>query len=1324
MRSWRILLLVGLAGACWPAEAATVCGPPYSCIGAGAPSSAVQSAFINAFLRNGFSSLVQAPSGVTRFGSTGLIQTFPALSGTGTYALIKPDTSDANNVAQMLPAMYAYYSTVSAATAGYPTNDTQVSCNVGFAACNWQTFSNHYALFVYATTVGNSSTYSISDPYFTKWQSFGGLNGMGPPVSAQATVTSYAGTQATAQSYVRGAIYNITSGVLIGRLLAVAAPFYDAYVAKGGDAGSLGLPVTESLALSNGHQRQTFEGGVLEYDPSTFTVFTPPPVGRVVLTPPGPVQMKVGDTLTVQAVISAQDGSALTDQLVTWTTSSAAVKIQASNSSATLTAAGAGTATITATTGGISASLTVSVTAPCCQIGQGAPTPAAQDAFQTAVARNGLSGQVHGTSSVTRTGNGYIQQLLSSDPTPVSYLVALPDGSTTAYIVTGAMLAQYSAQGGPAGTLGYPSSDATAGGRQSFKQGTLAGNPVQLVTDGILSKWASLGYETGAAGSPTSAASAFQTFRGTAGSLQSFQRGMILTAAIGPLAGKAFFVTGPVLSAYNANGGPGGNLGSPTNDVHVVSGLNQQDFDGGAIKFATGSTTASVTTTPRQPIVIATPTTVIAGGSVHLVVGGFSNGATVNVSQTGQPDFVVTVPNGTYAWDVLVPATAASRVVTVSATDTRTTSSARTTYTVQSLSSALVSLKVVSGDQQAGAPGAFLSQPVVVMLRDRSGNPLSGFKVTFSASPGAQITPASATTGANGQANARLRLPVTGLIALGTAEVGRSVVSFGAQSAAFVIPNVPAFLQGTQTVTANSRASLDQTSEQNIRQPGALVASAAAILRYYQSLGQSPGQSLDVALQPNGFADPFVLNQFLNSFCTTDAQGNQICDGFLSLGTQPVPNLWRLGAFAGNSIDVQVVPSDSNTMHDLLAGGSPLLVALSLNGLGSHFVVATGIEADGSLIISDPNPMFGQTNLDAYLNGFTITDGTGASVAVQGTVTGVVRFVSHLVSQAPSAAFLVAATAPVAISSSLGACGRTLQFPDTAATATPTTFGMLYFQACDGSNSTYEFDIAAPGLNATGLNATGLNKDAAYTGIFADLSATGSEIALSGSGAMASEVIQTVVANSPQWTLAPVPVGISTGGVVNAATSASAIAPGGLFSIFGTGLSGATVQINGQNATVTSATPFLVTAQVPFGTPPGSATLTVVSNSGTTQQAISISDVGPAIFTLRDGLAAITNQDNSLNASSNPAIRGTSIIIYGTGFGEVADFGSVSLAIARVVAVINGIEVAAEVSLSATTPGLYQVMVPLPESLPPGLTLPLFLTQGSATSNTVTVAIQ
>ena len=144
----------------------------------------------------------------------------------------------------------------------------------------------------------------------------------------------------------------------------------------------------------------------------------------------------------------------------------------------------------------------------------------------------------------------------------------------------------------------------------------------------------------------------------------------------------------------------------------------------------------------------------------------------------------------------------------------------------------------------------------------------------------------------------------------------------------------------------------------------------------------------------------------------------------------------------------------------------------------------------------------------------------------------------------------------------------------------------------------------------------------------------------------------------------------------------------------------------------------------PFGTPPGSATLSIVSNSGTVEQTISISDVGPAISRFAAEREPSENEDNSLNTAANPAIRGSSIVIYGTGFGEVSASGSASLAVTPVTAVINGIELPAEASLSATIPGLYQVTVSLPESFPPGLTLPLYLAQESATSNTVMVAIQ
>src|SRR5262249_3344306 len=158
--------------------------------------------------------------------------------------------------------------------------------------------------------------------------------------------------------------------------------------------------------------------------------------------------------------------------------------------------------------GKTSTPLIVTVTSVCCQIGEGAPTAALQQAFVAAVTRNKLTVQVPAASPVVRAGAGYAQQLAGNGAV---YLLAAADGSGTAYAVAGAILDAYDSLGGLTGSLGYPISDATAGGRQLFKNGALAGNPVQLVTGAILSKWASAGYENGIAGLPAGPVGAFQT---------------------------------------------------------------------------------------------------------------------------------------------------------------------------------------------------------------------------------------------------------------------------------------------------------------------------------------------------------------------------------------------------------------------------------------------------------------------------------------------------------------------------------------------------------------------------------------------------------------------------------------------------------------------------------------------------------------------------------------------------------------------------------------------------------------------------------------------
>lgn len=1267
-------------------------------VGTGAPDVTIQMAFINAYERNAFFTLVGAPTGnVVKYGTTGLIQQFPAVNTktNATLALIKPDTTDTYNVFQMQAAMFAYYSTISVGTAGYPNSDTlQCPALLSFPSnsCQWQPFTSNYALFVYASALPNGAqNFGTRDPFFTKWNNLGGVARLGPANSAETQVTSQFKSVATFQTYDQGAIYNITSGVLTGRLLAVQGPIYTLYVSYGAQGGSLGLPATDELLLPNGMHQQTFEGGAIELDPTTGIAVLRPRIDSLVIAPTGSIHLNLGDTLAVQVTPYAADGTLLTDRTVAWSTSNGSVvQIQATGYTATLKAVGAGNAVVTAgAEGKTSLPLNVSVTAPCCQIGEGAPTAAIQQAFQDAITRDKLSVQLPAASPAVRVGSGYVQQLLSTGMTPVPYLIAVADGSITGYVVTGAILAQYNGLGGPAGTLGYPLSDASAGGRQTFQQGTLAGNPVQLVIGAILAKWGVLGYETGVAGSPIAAAIPFQTFRGVSGSMQSFQNALILTTATRPLSGQAFSVIGLVLAQYSLSGGPGGDLGAPTDDEHAVNSVRQQDFDGGYISYAPGDAVASVFTNPRQPLVTATPGSVLSGTPVHLVVGGFNNGATVRVSQTGQPDFIVTVATGAYAWDVLVPAGAPNGTVTIRAVDVNSAVSAQGSYTVLSASSAALVISVVSGDAQTGAPGAQLAEPLVVVVRDQNGNPVPGQTVTFGASPGAQVVPASGTTNANGQASATLRMPMTAGVALATAQAAGKVVTFSARSAAVSITNFPALTQAVDGTLGNG--------SDTIRQEGALLTSAASMLRYYQSLNQLP--------QPNGLADPTTLNQFLKSFCTS---GSQVCDGFVSLGQsrEQTVNLWRLTAFVGGAADVRVESVDLNHVRDLVAGDCPVLLALSLNGLGSHFVVATGIASDGSLLIADPNPAFGQTSLDGYLNGFHSAGGG----SVQATLTGAVR----LLVQAPSSpGFLVIENVPVSISSVTGVCGQTLLFPDTAAVAGAMPVnppGTLYFSACDGAAGPYQLDVAA---------------QAAYNGTFTDLSVNGAVAMVAGTTPSSLLIVE----NGTQWSLAPLQASIAAGGIVSAASFTTDVAPGGLISVYGTGFvrSGfdTLVQINGEPAAVLVALPFQINAQIPPDISPGAATLSVASGNGNAQQSITVVSVAPEIFSITPTQGAVTNQDNSLNSPSNPALRSGAIVVYCTGLGAVSPAGQLSVASTPVTVVLGGTEL--PTAFAGLTPGLiglYQVNVLLPAAMPPGLFLPLYLKQAGATSNTVTVAIQ
>jgi uncharacterized protein (TIGR03437 family) len=1251
-------------------------------VGSGAPNETVRQGFITAYFRGAFPSLVKLPPAgdVRRLGTTGYLQEFNELNGTGKLALIRAsagnipivDDEPVTDTFQVWATMYAYFNSVGVGTAGYPRMDTAPCPPVPNNSCTYQWFDRNYALFVYVLANDLGQTFYTRDPYYTQWQAAGGVSGLGPATSGEQAVIAVTGTRATWQTFTQGAFYNMTSGALTGRLLTVKSPIHALYVSGGAHAGPLGFPIANEIVLADGSRRQSFERGAIDYAPGKDPVFRYP-VSTISLSAPATaIRLNLGDVLTVAARTYAPNGSELTDRAMVWTTSNGRVATVAANGgTATIKAVGGGSVTIRASSEGKTASLTIFVTAPCCGIGEGAPSGSVTQAFQDAVTRNRLNLRLPAADPVRRLGPGYVQEVLDANPAfGIRYLLAKPDNVAAVFVVTGELLARYEQVGGPAGTLGYPGSDATAGGRQMFAGGAalLAGSPVRLVSGTVAAKWAALGYETGAPGLPASDVAPFSTFLATTGLAQAFRNGTILAAQAGTQAGKAFFVGGLIGAKYVSLGGPAGRLGMPASDEYADGGRRRQEFEGGSIDYAPGDAEAQASERGRRPSVTATPPSAVAGSRVRFAAGGFEPDRTLRVSITGQPDFQVRTETGAYSWDTFIARNAPTSQVTVRAVDPQGgPASAEAVLTVRALADARLQLAKVFGDAQVGIPGGTLPQPLRVSVRDEFGTPVAGIPVIFNASPGAQIVAASTSTNAGGEAEALLRLPQEGT-ALATAEASRQVVTFSARGAGSTLRNFPKFTP-----------ELDSP----------LLVAAAAALRYHQDRGDFPAV--------NGLAEPALLNQFLTSYCSAGAEGDAFCDGFFTVPEtqERIVNPWRLGAFAGGGVEVVAVTPEDVAIRDALARELPVVVALALTSdgapAGSHFVVATGAQANGWIQIHDPRPAFGRTLLIDYLGGFD-ADGHRWKAAITGAA-----YLSPRQSEVPG--FLISSsTSALEVRSRSAACGVNFEFP-----LAPPSGGAFRFRYCDASEPLYQLDLGGKGLQRA---------------ILTDLGDPGGRLELAAGEGVAYSLSRPATV----WKAAPLAATLAASSIVNAATLTTGIAPGSLIYIGGTGLSEGRAEMDGQPITVVARQPFQLTAQVPLEVAPGAHSIRVESPYGSAAQAVRILETAPAIFASAN---AVVNQDGTLNSPLSPARRGQAIVVYCTGLGAVERQGTLARARAPVSAVVAGAELpVAFAGLAPAMTGIYQVNIVLPSSVPPGLDLELRLRQQGADTNSVPLSIQ
>jgi len=233
---------------------------------------------------------------------------------------------------------------------------------------------------------------------------------------------------------------------------------------------------------------------------------------------------------------------------------------------------------------------------------------------------------------------------------------------------------------------------------------------------------------------------------------------------------------------------------------------------------------------------------------------------------------------------------------------------------------------------------------------------------------------------------------------------------------------------------------------------------------------------------------------------------------------------------------------------------------------------------------------------------------------------------------------------------------------------------------------------------------------------------------------------------------------VNAGGVVNAASGASVIAPGDFISIYGLNLGG------GQTATTTpfpislaatqaflggQSLPLYFTANlqidaiVPYDIAPNSTQQLIIQTGDALSQPVNVTVAAaqPGVFTQNQsgsGPGAILGQKPGgvpkLNTPANPASAGDALLIYCTGLGTVtppvaagsaAPTSQLSNTDNEVTVTVGGQD--AKVLFQGLAPGfvgLYQVNVTVPSGIAAANDVPVILTVAGAASAPVTVAIQ
>ena len=402
----------------------------------------------------------------------------------------------------------------------------------------------------------------------------------------------------------------------------------------------------------------------------------------------------------------------------------------------------------------------------------------------------------------------------------------------------------------------------------------------------------------------------------------------------------------------------------------------------------------------------------------------------------------------------------------------------------------------------------------------------------------------------------------------------------------------------------------------------------------------------------------------------------------------------RLGENAGTSvIEARAsVPGLPTIRYTVTAtGGKP--TSLEKTGDGQTGKIATNLASplrirvvnESGTFVPFPEVVWRVTQGDATLT--TTTDATGSSAVVRfGTTPGPVRVVAAV--GALQATFTLTAQAPEPASiSTFSGQNQTLT---TGVLSEPLTVRVNELDNRPATGAVITFSGppnvrlhpvgGAPPANPVQVlaNENGL---ASVQAELLAVSALGEE---GGPSQVTQTVTITATAGSQLATSFLLPVvgrtpGFTAASVVNAASFEAGLTPGGIVTIFGSGLmegvvgvavangqtsfQGTTVRIGGIPAPIfilSAGPPEQINVQVPFELTPGQTTTVEIENNGSrsTVGGVPVFPAQPGIFELQSSsgarFAAAVHADNRLVSAENPARHGEVVVMFATGAGRVS----------------------------------------------------------------------